>query len=218
MKWELKFFVASIFGILALVGSATSEGARPLKAPPNGRMPVRVVGLAKGRIRVERAGRKRVLDLAGEISGCIGSTFDPVEHKKYESEVDFEIVDETEQGALIYLVLLASAPPNCNVQGACGAAEPDSTLIWLKLARDLTLAGKQAFAFDSCATGKSAKIAEKREDELLAIQARELPWNGDVLQVEYQERLESRKESESPVWHLIFYDRANPDAGLQKKP
>jgi len=41
---------------------------------------------------------------------------------------------------------------------------------------------------------------------MLAIQLRELPWKGDVLQVEYHERLESRKESEalSGIWSSMI--------------
>ena len=58
---------------------------------------------------------------------------------------------------------MVSASPNCNVQGRCGAGGSNTTLLWLKLTRDLRLAGKQAFAIDDCQAGRSARI-EREED------------------------------------------------------
>ena len=203
-----------MLGAIALGESCVSEASRRLKAPPTGRMPVAVENLNQGRIRMDRAGRRLVVDLAREISGCTGRTYDLTVHEEYEGGVGFEIVDETEKAPYTYLVLLASAPPNCNVEGECGAGGLDSTLVWLKVTRDLSLAGKQAFPIDDCRAGRFAKVFKEEDPEdyfFDTIQAKDLPWVGDVLQIEYQDR------DEDSIRHLI-YDRGDPDTGLRRIP
>ncbi|HEX4961239.1 MAG TPA: hypothetical protein VF173_10410 [Thermoanaerobaculia bacterium] len=205
------FAAALLLGTITVTGSCTSWRVPSLKGPPNGSMPVAVEGLKGGRIRVERAGRKLVVDLAQEISGCTGRTYDRTVNEEYAGGVGFEIVDETERAPYIYLVLLASAQANCNIQGRCGAAV-DSTLIWLKLTRELGLAGKQAFAIADCRAERSARVEGEGDPDFL-LEAKDLTWTGDVLQIRYEE---SAGDSET-LWHLI-YDRQNPDAGFQRAP
>jgi hypothetical protein len=205
--------VALILGVVALGESCASGAPRRLKAPPNGRMPVAVDNLNEGRIRLERAGHKLVLDLAREISGCTGRRYDLAFHEEYEPGVGFEIVDETERAPYTYLVLLATAPPNCNVEGHCGAGGPDSTLVWLKVGKDLSLAGKQAFVIDDCRADRLSNVLAEDDPEDLdfgTIQAKDLPWIGDLLQIEYQ-------EGDGPAHHLL-YDRQNPESGLRQIP
>jgi len=206
--------VVLILGVVALGESCASGASRRLKAPLHGRMLVAVDNLNKGRIRLDRDGRRLVVDLAREISGCTGRTYDLTVNEEYESSVDFEIVDETEKAPYTYLVLLASASPNCNVQGQCGGGGSDSTLIWLKTTKELSLAGKQAFSIDECRVGRVANVFKEEDPEdyyFETIQAKDLPWIGDVLQVEYQERGEDSLQR--PV-----YDRRDPDAGLERIP
>ncbi|HEV8577722.1 MAG TPA: hypothetical protein VGX68_01470 [Thermoanaerobaculia bacterium] len=175
-------------------------------------MPVAVENLNEGRIRLERAGHRLVLNLARQISGCTGQTYDRTVNEEYDAEVDFEIVDEIEGAPYTYLVLLASAPPNCNIEGECGAGGLDSTLFWLKVTKDLSLADKQAFGIDDCRASRIANIVETGGEEYFSwIQAKDLPWVGDVLTIEYQE------EGDDSIHRLIF-DRQNPDAGLQRSP
>jgi hypothetical protein len=175
-----------------------------------GRKPVAVESLGGGRIQIRRARRTLNVDLAQEISGCTGRLYDRTVNEEYESTVGFQIVDETKKASYTYLLLLASAPPNCNVQGMCGAGGPDSTLIWLKLTEDLALAGKQSFVLDDCRSGRSAVIPRREgaEGEYVEVQAKDLPWIGDALQIEFEEM------SQDKIPRLV-YDRQNPDAGLQ---
>jgi len=57
----------------------------------------------------------------------------------------------------------------------------DSTLFWLKVTKDLSLAGKQAFAIDDCRAGRIANVVETGGEEYFSwIQAKDLPWVGEV--------------------------------------
>jgi hypothetical protein len=197
-----------IVGALML-GSAGASAA----ATPKGRWPVAVEVVKEGRIEIARGERRQVVDLTREISGCKGGTFDPSTQEKYPGGPTVEVVDETEKASFTYVLLLASAPPNCNVQGECGAGGEDSTLVWLKIDKELAVADRQAFAISECRAQRSAKVARATEPDdphFGTIQAKDLPWSGDVLRIEYQER-------EGAPRHLS-YDRRSPNAGLQIQP
>jgi len=58
-------------------------------------------------------------------------------------------VDQVARDGRYYLVLLAEATSNCNVQGHCGAGS-DDTLIWLKLSDRLKLEDKRAAVIVNC--------------------------------------------------------------------
>lgn len=201
---------ALLLGAIGLAGGCAAGKAHPLRPPTDSSMLVSVESLDEGRIRVRRAGRKLLIDLARDISGCTGRAYDHTVNEEYEASVGFEIVDETEKAPYTYVVLLASAPPNCNVQGQCGAGGPDTTLIWLKLTRGLSLAAKQAFAIDDCRANRYAKIAREddSEDGYVETQAKDLTWNGDTLQIEFEEG------DETSIRRLV-YDRRNPEMGFQ---
>lgn len=204
--------LALFLGVAVLASNCTPWSQRHVKTSLKGGTTVAVESLGRGRIQVKRARQKLIVDLAQEISGCTGNLYDRTVNEDYKSAASFEIVDETEKVPYTYLVLLVSAPPNCNVQGECGAAEsPDSTLIWLKLTEDLSLAGKQAFAIDDCRAGRYAEITrnESSDNDYVELQAKDLPWIGDALQIEFS--------TEDSIGRLI-YDRRNPDAGLQRIP
>lgn len=205
--------VTLLLGAIVLEEGCATGASPRLKAPPSGRMPVAVENLNEGRIRLERAGQRLVLNLARQISGCTDRTYDHTVNEEYDAGVDFEIVDEIERAPYTYLVLLASAPPNCNIQGMCGAAGLDSTLFWLKVTKDLSLAGKQALAIKDCRAGRYAtNVVETGGEEYFSwIQSKDLPWIGDVLTIEYQE------EGEDSI-HRLIYDRQDPEAGFQRNP
>jgi hypothetical protein len=205
------FATALLLGTIPLAESCTSWRSHSLKVPPNGRFPVAIESLDEGRIRVKREGRKLVVDLVREISGCTGRTYDRTVNEEYEGGAGFEIVDETEKAPYIYLVLLASAQANCNIQGRCGAAM-DSTLIWLKLTRELGLVGEQSFAVDDCKAERSARIEGEGDPDFL-LKAKDLTWAGDILQIQYEESVGGSET----LWRLI-YDRQNPGAGFQRTP
>jgi hypothetical protein len=201
-----------LFGVAVLASSCARWNSDHVTTPLEGGTIVAVKSLGRGRIQLERDNQELIVDLTQEISGCTVDLYDPTVKEKYKSAASFEIVDATEKAPYTYLVLLVSAPPNCNVQGECGAAEsPDSTLIWLKLTKDLLLAGKQAFAIDDCRAGRYEEIPreEDSDNDYVELQAKDLPWIGDALQIEFP--------AEDPIRRLI-YDRGNPDAGLQQIP
>lgn len=132
-----------------------------------------------------------------------------------EAGVSLQVVDETVKASNTYVLLLASASPNCNVEGRCGAGGPDSTLLWLKLTRDLRLAGKKAVVFEQCVTNRQARLPATDSkvdapDEPAEIQAKDLPWRDDVLQIEYEEGAVA-----PVVVRRLVYDRRNPEAGLK---
>ena len=204
----------TVFGILLLGGGHVSSAAT---APPStshqDAAPVSVQGLHHGRIQLRRGTRKLTLNLGSDIAGCKSRLYDPMEHVSSDADVRLETVDETRQGDYTYLVLLAGAPPNCNVQGECGAGEESLTLVWLKLDKDLKLAAKQAFAVDECLAQRSIRIEGKDVlgPDVVEIKARDLPWTGDVLKVGYE-------EDWGKTTHQLIYDRRNPDAGFKQVP
>jgi hypothetical protein len=210
----MKSFVRAALGILILVCSCSLAGAAsPPQASRQGVEPVSVEMLPGGTVQLRRGARKVSLNLGSDIAGCKSRLYDPLEHVSSDADVRLETVDETRQGAYTYLVLLAGAPPNCNVQGECGAGEESLTLIWLKLDKDLKLAGKQAFAVDECPAQRSIRIEGKDVlgPDVVEIKTRDLPWTGDVLKVGYE-------EDWGKATYQLIYDRRNPDAGFRHVP
>ena len=214
MRWLLW----ALSGLLVLAGCA-SRAARHVEVPPGMKMPVAVEDLdSKGRIRLQRGSQRLVVDLGRDISGCKGTLYDLTVHEEYEdmSGASYGLVDETERAPYTYVVLLAWAPPNCNIEGHCGSGGWDSTLVWLKLSPDLKLAGKQVLVLDDCRGDRSAvemlEPGEQSEEEegFEYLKVKDLPWDGDVLRVAYQNRDEKVQR--------FIYDRRNPDAGFQKAP
>jgi hypothetical protein len=205
-------------GTIALAWMCASAGAAdPPRSNHHSKTPVSLKELDEGRLRLTRGSQKLVLNLARDISGCPGRVYDPSTNEEFEGGASFEVVDETEKGPYTYVVLLASAAPNCNIQGECGAGGSDTTLLWLKLSRDLKLAGKQAFGIDDCRAGRSARITRETDPEgeipetYFEIKPKDLPWNGDVLKVDYE-------QDQGATVRRLIYDRRNPDAGFKQVP
>jgi hypothetical protein len=214
----MRCLLLALPSLLVLAGCA-SRGARHVETTPGMKTPVAVEDLdSRGRIRLHRGSQRLVVDLGRDISGCKGTLYDRTVNEEYEemSGASYGLVDETERAPYTYVVLLAWAPPNCNIEGHCGAGGWDSTLIWLKLSGDLKLAGKQALALDDCRGDRSAvemlEPGEQSEEEeaFEYLKVKDLPWDGDVLRVAYQIRDEKVQR--------FIYDRRNPDAGFQRAP
>jgi hypothetical protein len=208
-----KSSVVLLLGALIFAAGGTAVEARRLEAPAGVKTPVTIdeLGGEGGRIRIHRGTQKLSLDLARDISGCTGQQYDRSVDEKYGAGASFGLVDAREKAPYVYVVLVAWAPPNCNVQGRCGAGGWDSTLIWLKLTKNLKLAGKQAFAVENCFEDRSAVNLKEDTDEdadyFSYMKLKNLPWEGDVLRIEY-------REGEGETRWLVF-DRQNPEAGLQ---
>jgi hypothetical protein len=194
--------------LLPLILAAMTLAPAARAADPPAKPAVAVESLKGGRIRIERVGRRKVVNLAREVSGCTGELYDLTTGERSEPAVEFELLDETEKDSQTYLLLLATAPPNCNVQGVCGAAEPDATILWVKLAKNLSPAETKAVVINSCAGFVTLSIDFGDELEL---HAADLPWTGDTLTVAFADG------QDGPVRQLV-YDRGNPAAGLRVLP
>lgn len=192
---------------LALAALVLSSVA--LAADPPGTTGIDVESLNDGRIRIERGERSQVVDLSREVSGCKGELYDPTTGDKSWPAVELELLDQAEKDSRAYLLLLATAPSNCNVQGMCGAApEPDATILWLKLAKDLSVEETRAAVIHSCTRFKTLRIDL---GDGFDIQASDLPWSGDILTVPFEDGMDG------PVRQLV-YDRKDPAAGFRVVP
>jgi hypothetical protein len=78
----------------------------------------------------------------------------------------------------------------------------------------LKLAGKQAFPIDDCFADRSPVNLKEDTDEdskyFDYMKVENLPWKGDVLQIEYKEGTQK-----PVVVRRLVYDRRNPEAGLK---
>ncbi|HLX09206.1 MAG TPA: hypothetical protein VKY89_15240 [Thermoanaerobaculia bacterium] len=202
-----------LLGLLVLAaGRASAQAPRGPGAPGPGTSALTVEHLGRGRIRIKRGKAALRLDLGPDFAGCKGEMYDPMEKQRWQAAVSIEVVDETASPPFDYLVLLAQAAANCNIQGACGASRGESTLIWLKLTRDLALAGKQAILFDSCDVGRWALIegGEGGAGTEEGFSAKDLRWTGGVLQIDVETDIDDPPKKN---WRLT-YDRRQPEAGL----
>jgi hypothetical protein len=111
-----------------------------------------------GFVQLSDGPRKRRVDLRQDVPGCLGQLYDPSTGQRMRSDASLNVLDLVHREARHYVLLSAIAPPNCNVQGMCGAAsEPNVSLIWLKLAPNLTVEEKQAVVLVDCRTDRSVE-------------------------------------------------------------
>jgi hypothetical protein len=178
--------------------------------------PIAVKHVGGGRIRIESGKRKVKLDIRSDVSGCFTTRFDPTTDEKYPADVDLEVLDQGDKAPFKYLLLLISASPNCNIQGRCGAGGPESTLLWLKLGKNLAPVDRQAVLIEGC-NGPSVAHRPERSEEtspgayLEPIHAQDLPWAGERLEIELAGESGERAGK-------VIYDRSKPEEGLRQVP
>lgn len=103
----------------------------------------------RGRVRISNGKYQSVVDLEKDISGCF-DLYDPTDRKfRLKDNAAIKVIDRVSQEAKYYIVLLADAESNCNIQGNCGAAR-DYTLIWLQLNDRLKLEDKRVAVIEDC--------------------------------------------------------------------
>jgi hypothetical protein len=104
-----------------------------------------------GVLSVQEGSRTVHINLSDDIVGCLSQLYDGATRERFGSgEKPGRILDVTEAKGHRFILAAAIAAPNCNVQGHCGAGDDNVTLIWVKLATDLSVIAKNAFAVADC--------------------------------------------------------------------
>jgi hypothetical protein len=158
-----------------------------------------------GFVQLSDGPRKRRLDLRQDVPGCLGQLYDPSTGQRVRSDASVTVLDLVHREARHYVLLSAIAPPNCNVQGMCGAAsEPNVSLIWLKLAPNLAVEEKQTVVLVDCQTDRSV---EDVPDEW----ATHLHLVDGKLGLAFRESGADGKD----VSGRVEYDRRTPEVGIR---
>jgi hypothetical protein len=103
------------------------------------------------------------------------------------------------------VLLSAIAPANCNVQGMCGAAsEPNVSLIWIKLAPDLTVEDKQTVVLVDCQTDRSVEgVPDEWATQLHLVEGK--------LKIAFRESASDGRD----ITGQVEYDRRTPEQGIR---
>jgi hypothetical protein len=172
---------------------------------------VRSAGLGKFRLTSGKV--SSVINLSKDVSGCF-LLYDGSDPKSKKSDAtSFDLIDSVRKNGSIYLLLLATAGGNCNVQGQCGATE-DWTLVWLKLNKSMKVLAKKAAVVQSC---RYSNIELESE-----LETAETPFklvNGK-LKVEFSENLYNQDLDYK--FHTLTYHKAATEKGFsiisEKRP
>jgi hypothetical protein len=165
------------------------------------------------RIRIVAGTELTLINLTDDVSGCL-ELFDPtISQRRTGEPLRIKVIDRVSKDDKRYLVLLAEAQSNCNVQGRCGAAA-DDTLIWLKLDSGLKLEKKQSAVIVDCRMNIDMIDSEYgRHYELIIKLVR------GRLAIEYGNTFDDNVRTLSQ----LVYDRKFPERGFvittkEKKP
>jgi hypothetical protein len=169
---------------------------------------------ARGKqIRIIAGTKRTLVNLTDDISGCL-DLYDPtVSRRPAKRALGVKVIDRVSKEDKLYLVFLAEAQSNCNVQGNCGAAS-NYTLIWLKLDADFKLEAKNAAVIEDCRSDISViSPADDAKEEPAIKQVR------GKITLQYGATLD---DNTRPTSQLV-YDRKSPEQGfvttiVEKKP
>ena len=166
---------------------------------------LKVHSAGNGKARLTSGKLQSIINLSKDVSGCF-QTYDATDPKrrKYDA-TGFDLIDSVKKGGSTYVVLLATAGGNCNVQGQCGATE-DWTLIWLKLNQNLKVLAKKAAIVQSCFYDSFDLESELEEGKTPFKMVK------GELKVEYSENL-YQKDLEYQ-YHTLTYKHAEAEKGL----
>ena len=144
--------VATIVPLLLLPGCRSIEAARAVRASAD---PYGVIRLTDGQ-------RTNRVDVRDQMSGCFGELYDSRDGLIGFESGSLKILDVATVDRRTYVFAVASAKPNCDIQGPCGKSDRlDTTLIWLNIAPDLTVSSRQLFAVDDCRESRSVVTNDK---------------------------------------------------------
>jgi len=198
--------VTIIFLLSALTCSqvALSQQTKPLPKPRGSNKAAIKVYPARGkRIKIVSGTKQILIDLTKDISGCL-DLFSYPSKRVVKQPLGIKVIDRVSKDDQHYLVLLAEAQSNCNIQGHCGAAS-DYTLIWLKLDANLKLEEKKAVAVQECRSGITVIDPEYVEMEAPAIKLVR-----GIMKIEYGNKLDDDTRTTSQ----LIYDRKAPELGF----
>jgi len=125
--------------------------------------------------------------------------------RRTKARADITVLDRVRSDGDYYVVLMAGAESNCNIQSMCGAAS-DYTLIWIRLDRNLRLKDKQAVVVEDCRSGISITDPPRKED-----QEPKLRLVRGKLTVVYG----NDSDPEKGITTRLVYDRKAPDQGFR---
>jgi hypothetical protein len=208
-----RHIITSIF--LGLICGQMAQGQQTAPSKPRGQNTTAItVYPARGkRIRIVAGTERTLVNLTDDVSGCL-ELFDPTISRRITRQpLRIKVIDRVSKDDKRYLVLLAEAQSNCNVQGRCGAAT-DYTLIWLKLGAGLKLEEKKSAVIVDCRMDIDMIDPEYgRQDELIIKLVR------GRLAIEYGNTFDDNVRTLSQ----LVYDRKNPERGFvittkEKKP
>src|SRR5215813_8195868 len=125
-----RHIITSIF--LALICGQMAQGQQTAPSKPRGQSAaaIKVYHAHGKRIRIVAGTERTLVNLTDDISGCLDLFAPILSQRRIILPLGIKIIDKVRKDDKYYLVLLAEAQSNCNVQGYCGAAS-DHTLIWL---------------------------------------------------------------------------------------
>jgi hypothetical protein len=208
-----RHIVTSIF--LGLICGQMAQGQQTAPSKPRGQNTTAIkVYPARGKqIRIVAGTERTLVNLTDDVSGCL-ELFDPtISQRRTRQPLWIKVINRVSNDDKRYLVLLAEAQSNCNIQGYCGAAT-DYTLIWLKLGAGLKLEEKQSAVIEDCKANVS--IADPEYERLNEPPIKLV--NGK-LTIEYGKTFDDNVRTLS----RLVYDRSSPEQGFvitdrEKKP
>ena len=137
-------FACSVATVLVLVGNPGRLGHQALPS-------LSVAWERGGILRLTEGSRVSRVNLSQDIVGCLGQMYDSSTGERFGvGEGTNRILDVATSQGRRFVLLGAIAAANCNVQGQCGAAGPNVTVIWLEIAADLSVVKRQTFAVVDC--------------------------------------------------------------------
>ena len=224
-KAALGWGLAGVLVLSAEAWAASAVSPR-LAAQQNARDALRLTGLPGGVFEVRQGPLSRRFGLRALVNGCTSVTYDPLspnfegfDAPLPDDSLQPRVIDLVRKGGQWYLTFQIDAPPNCNVEGQCGAGL-NTSLIWLKLSPSLELRGKQAEIVEECQTNTSVTAYTGFGD------GRQDPSFGPVLELRGGKLQLTRSTSsysggaggttvETVKNQTITYSRATPERGLQ---
>lgn len=184
--------------LFVIVGASCTP---PVALPPS----FEVTPERAGFVQLSRGADHIRLDLRDDIPGCLGERYDPTTGETFESGDTLRVLDVSDRGGRHYVLMLAIAEPNCNVQGRCGGApSPNLNLIWIKVTPELVVEEKQTVIVEDCETGRFV-------DEVPDGWERQMQVPRDKLSITIRETTPDTGNAISRA----EYDRQSPEAGIR---
>jgi len=199
-----RHIITSIFLALFCGQMAWGQQAPPPKPRGQNTTAIKVSPDRGKRIRIVAGTERTLVNLTDDVSGCL-ELFDPTTSQRITRvPLRIKVIDRVSKDDKRYLVLLAWAQSNCNVQGRCGAAT-DHTLIWLKLDSGLKLEEKQSAVIVDCRMDIDVIDSQyDKQDELIIKLVR------GRLAIEYGNTIDDDVRTLSQ----LVYDRKYPEQGF----